>query len=170
MEIEVKLKYKNKEDVVDWLNANGFVFTKTKEIRDSYYSCGQKSMSNKNSLYRLRNVVGELRELTLKDSLQDIKGVWSRREINVAVDDPEKMAEILTSLNCSLIKENFSKREIWNKGETEFAFIDFSKPAELYIAEIEGPDGAEVQKLIDLLGDKVEVAGEEVFAIFDKRK
>lgn len=170
MEIEVKLKYKNKDEIVDWLKANGFVFTKSREIRDSYYGLGQNSMSNKKSLYRLRNVVGELRELTLKDSLQDNKGVWSRREINVAVDDPENMTEILSSLNCSLIKENFSKREVWNKGETEFAFIDFSKPAELHLAEIEGPDGAEVQKFIDLLGDKVEVAGEEVFAIFDKEK
>lgn len=168
MEIEVKLKYNNKDETVGWLAANGFTFTKTKEIRDSYFGTGEDTMNNIQSLYRLREVVGEFRELTLKDGKQDNGGVWTRREINVSIDNSENMKEVLFSLGCKLIKENFSKREIWNKGEAEFAFIDFSKPAELHIAEIEGSDGVEVQSLIDLLRDKVEVAGEEVFAIFDK--
>ena len=169
MEIEVKLKYKNKKEVIVWLKKNGFTFTKNKEIRDSYYGLGEGTMSNKGSLYRLRNMVGELQELTLKDSLEDKNGVWSRREINVPIGDPNAMAEILTSLNCKLIKENFSKREIWNKGNIEFAFIDFSKPVELHIAEIEGPDNDSVQDCIDSLGGIVEVAGENVFAVFDKK-
>ena len=168
MEIEVKLKYKNREAVVDWLKTNGFTLTKTKEIRDSYFGTGADTMNNIQSLYRLREVVGEFKELTLKDGKQDNGGVWTRREINVSIDNPESMKGILFSLGCKLIKENFSVREIWNKGKTEFAFIDFSKPAELHISEIEGPGETEVQKLIDLLGNKVEVAGEEVFAIFDK--
>ena len=168
MEIEVKLKYKNRELVVDWLKTNGFTFTKKKEMRDSYFGTGADTMANVHSLYRLREVVGEFKVLTLKDGKQDTRGVWTRRELNVSLDNSESMQEILFSLGCKLIKENFSKREIWNKGETEFAFIDFYRPAELHIAEIEGPDGAEVQKLVDLLEDKVEVAGEEVFAIFDK--
>ncbi|KKT39930.1 hypothetical protein A3K29_03905 [Candidatus Collierbacteria bacterium RIFOXYB2_FULL_46_14] len=168
MEIEVKLKYTNREAVVDWLKANGFVFTKFKEIRDSYFGTGADTMTNIQSLYRLREVFGEFKELTLKDGKRDNAGVWTRRELNVSIDNPENMKEILFSLGCKLIKENFSVREIWNKDKTVFAFIGFSKPVELHIAEIEGPNEADVQKLIDLLGDKVEVAGEEVFTIFDK--
>jgi predicted adenylyl cyclase CyaB len=168
MEIEVKVKYKNRDDLVNWLKSHGYFLEKTKEINDSYYSC-TGSMSNKNSLYRLRNVVGEFRELTLKDSIKDNKGVWSRREINISINDPEGMADILSSLGCKLIKENFSKREIWNKGNLEFAFIDFSKPAVLNIAEIEGPDEKSVQKEIRSLGNKIEVAGEDVFSVFDKK-
>lgn len=169
MEIEVKLKYANKDKVVSWLKNDGFTLTKNKEIRDSYFGLPEGTMSNKGSLYRIRNVVGVLQEITLKDSLEDKNGVWTRREINVLINDTEAMATILSSLNCKLIKENFSKREIWNKGEIEFAFIDFSKPAVLHIAEIEGPDNETVQKCIDGLANAVEVAGEDVFSVFDKK-
>ena len=164
MEIEAKLIYKDKEAVLKWLKDNGFTFTKNKEIQDSYFGLMGDSMDNIKSLYRIRNVVGEFRELTLKDSKQDNKGVWSRREINVSINDPEAMVDILRSLNCKLIKENYSKREIWNKGGVEFAFIDFSKPAELHIAEIEGPDEDELHECIKSLTGIAEVAGKDGFA------
>jgi len=169
MEIEVKLKYNDKSKITNWLRLNGFTFSKNKEVRDTYYGLADGSMSNKNKLYRLREVVGVLKEITLKDSLEDSGGVWTRREINVIIDDIDGMKTILDTLNCKLIKENFSIREIWNKGDIEFAFIDFSRPAELHIAEIEGPDVESVQKCIESIGENAEVAGEDVFAVFDKK-
>jgi predicted adenylyl cyclase CyaB len=169
MEIEVKITYENKEKIVTWLKDNDFIFSKIKEIRDSYFGKDEDTMSTIKSLYRLRNVVGGFQELTLKDGLEDMNGVWTRREINVGITDPEAMRIILESLGCKLIKENFSKREIWIRDNIEFAFIDFTKPAELHIAEIEGLDNASVQKCIDDLGKLVSVAGDNVFAVFDKK-
>jgi len=167
MEIEVKLTYKNKSEIIGWLNENGFHFTKQKEVQDTYFGMGSNSMSNQNRLYRIRNIVGQKLELTLKDGCQDQNGVWSRRELEVSIGNAETMKEILFSLGCVLIKENFSKRDIWKKGNISFEFIFFSKPAILDLIEVEGPTPAAVQKIVDKLGDKVQVAGEEIFAIFD---
>lgn len=169
MEIEVKLTYKNKKEIVKWLKENGFHLAKQKEIQDTYFGAGNHSMSNKNSLYRIRNLVGQKAQLTLKDKCQDQNGVWSRRELEVSIDNIEVMKEILYSLGCILIKENFSQRDIWEDGKVSFEFISFSKPAALSLIEIEGPSQEVIQRIVDKLGDKVQVAGEEIFAIFDKK-
>lgn len=169
MEIEVKLKYKKKKGIIAWLKQNGFKLTKNKEIRDSYFGLGHSSMANIDCFYRIRNVVGTLTELTLKDTFQDKDGILTRREVNIEIDDPEKMIMVLTSLRCSLIKENFSKREIWEKGKIKFEFINFSKPAKLNLIEIEGPNNETIETLIKDLGGKVEIAGEEIFSVFDKK-
>jgi len=169
MEIEVKLKYKNKGVIIAWLKQNGFKLTENKEIRDSYFGLGCNSMADIDCFYRIRNVVGKLTELTLKDAFQNKNGIVTRREINIAIDDPDKMMTVLKSLKCLLIKENFSKREIWEKGEIRFEFINFSKPAKLNIIEIEGPDNEIIETLIKDLGDKVEVAGNEIFSVFDTK-
>src|SRR4030066_1663312 len=109
MEIEVKLTYKNKEELIKWLSENGFHLIQQKEIQDTYFGSGHNSMSNQNRLYRIRNLVGHNVELTLKENCQDQNGVWSRRELNVVIDGPEAMINILSSLGCALIKQNFSK-------------------------------------------------------------
>jgi hypothetical protein len=87
----------------------------------------------------------------------------------VSIDNIEATEEILYSLGCVLIKENFSQRDIWEDGKVSFEFISFSKPAALNLIEIEGPSQEVIQKIVDKLGDKVQVAGEEIFAIFDKK-
>lgn len=72
--------------------------------------------------------------------------------------------DILTSLDCTLIKEHYSKREIWKNGQIQFEFIDYYKPASLSLIKIEGPNNETIKALIDNLGDNVEVAGEELFS------
>lgn len=167
MEIEVKLKYKNRQEITDWLKKNGFELSGKKEINDSYYGL-TKELSNKNSFYRIRDIVGVLTELTLKDNFKDKGGIWTKREVNISIDNPEKMATILSSLGCSLIKEHFSMREIWNKGKVEFMFVDFIKPVKLSLIEIEGPSKKSVWDMTSLLGNRVEIVGEDFFSVFDK--
>lgn len=169
MEIEVKLTYNNKAKIVAWLKQNKFKLAKEKKIKDSYYSLDNKSMSGINSFYRIRNVVGKFTELTLKDNFQENNGITTRREINVTIDDPNKIAIILTSLGCSLFKEHFCKREIWENGQVQFEFIDYYKPAKVSLIEIECTDSEIIQTLINDLGDSVRVAGDEIFAAFDKK-
>jgi len=170
MEIEVKLTYNNRAKILAWLKKNKFKLTKKKEIRDSYYGLGQNSMSGISSFYRIRDVVGVFTELTLKDSFQEKDGIITRREINVIIDDPEKMATILTSLGGNLFKEHASRREIWEDGKVQFELIDYYKPTDLSLIEIEGPNNTVIQDLINNLGDEVKVAGDEIFLAFDKKK
>lgn len=169
MEIEVKLIYNNRAKILAWLKKNKFKLAKKKEIRDSYYGLGQNSMSGISSFYRIRDVVGVFVELTLKDSFQEKDGIMTRREINVTIDDPEKMAIILTSLGGNLFKEHASKREIWENGKVQFELIDYYKPTDLSLIEIEGPNNEVIQDLINNLGDEVKVAGDEIFSAFDKK-
>ena len=93
----------------------------------------------------------------------------TRREINVTIDDPEKMAIILTSLGGNLFKEHASKREIWENGRVQFELIDYYKPTILHLIEIEGPNNEIIQSLINSLGDEVKVAGDGIFSAFDKK-
>lgn len=167
-EIEVKLTYKNREAIITWLKENNFKLVKNKEIKDSYFRLGNESMTDINSFYRIREIVGVFTELTLKDNFQEKNGIKTRREINVMIDDPENMKLIFTSLGCNLFKEHHSKREIWENGEVSFEFIDYHKPAELSLIEIEGPNSGAIQILIDSLGEKVKVADEDLFSVFDK--
>lgn len=169
MEIEVKLTYNNRAKILSWLKKNKFKLVKKKEIRDSYYGLGQNSMSGISSFYRIRDVVGVFTELTLKDSFQEKDGIMTRREINVTIDDPEKMAIILTSLGGNLFKEHVSKREIWKNGKVQFELIDYYKPTDLSLIEIEGPNDEIIRELINNLGDEVRVAGDEIFSAFDKK-
>jgi len=169
VEIEVKLIYNNRAKILAWLKKNKFKLAKKKEIKDSYYGVGQNSMSGISSFYRIRNVVGIFTELTLKDSFQEKDGIVTRREINVTIDDPEKMAIILTSLGGNLFKEHASKREIWENGRVQFELIDYYKPTILHLIEIEGPNNEIIQSLINSLGDEVKVAGDGIFSAFDKK-
>lgn len=168
-EIEVKLKYKNRAKIITWLKQNNFKLARKKEIRDLYFGLGCDSMSGINSFYRIREVVGVLTEFTLKDSFQENNGIKTRREINVKIDDSKKMANILTSFGCILIKEHCSEREIWENGQVQFEFIDYCKPTKLSLIEIEGPNNKTIQTLIDSLGDNVRVASEELFSAFDRK-
>lgn len=170
MEIEVKLTYHNRVQVTNWLKQNKFKLSKNKEIRDLYFGLGgQTLMSDISSFYRIREVVGVFTELTLKDNFQESNGIKTRREINVKIDDPEKMKIILASFGCILLKEHSSKREIWENGQVQFEFIDYYKPTEISLIEIEGPDNKTVRRLVDELGDLVNVAGDELFSAFDKK-
>lgn len=168
-EIEVKLVYTDRAKITSWLSENGYKLVKQKEIKDSYFSQNDSaSMDDISSFYRIRDVVGVYTELTLKDKFQEQNGIKTRRELNVKIDDAEKMAEILTSLSCALFKEHFSKRDIWEKGEIKFEFIDYYKPTDLSLIEIEGPDNESIETVLSSLDDLVKVAGDDLFTAFDK--
>ena len=167
-EIEVKLKYKNKKAVISALKKSGFIYRKTRTIKDIYFSKDGISMSNKNRLIRVRNVKGEYAELTLKDRLRDTKGVWTRRELNVKILEAEKMSDLLLALGYKKIKKNLSVREIWKKKQTKVEFISYIAPAKLEFMEIESDRDNNINKLVEYLGNTVTCSGEELFAVFDK--
>jgi predicted adenylyl cyclase CyaB len=171
MEIEIKLIYKSKSKVIKKLKELGFSLKTKKTIHDTYYSKGQKSMSNKNMLIRIRNVNDEEFELTLKDKIKDKKGIWSRVELNTQIaSNVEDLQMILEALGCSKIRENKSAREIWvNESKNcTLEFIDYSLPAKLSLIEIEGDSAESINTIVKELGELVKIAGEEIFDVFDK--
>ena len=168
MEIEIKLTYQDKSKVVDRVKELGFTFDKTTNLSDTYFGIEDQSMSNKSKLFRIRDKDGKT-ELTLKDGLTDNKGIWTRREINVGINNIDGVKDILQSLGCKFIKENRSTREIWKKDDVSFEFISFTVPAVLKIIEIEASSENSINDIMTSLSTLVTKAGEDVFAIFDKK-
>jgi predicted adenylyl cyclase CyaB len=165
MEIEIKIKYKNKEKLLSLFKKLSFKFKEKREISDSYFAL-ENSMSNKNNLYRIRTLNNK-KELTLKNNCVDKNGIWTRNEFNVNIDNIKDMTSILKSFGCKLIKENSSTREIYEKNRVVLEFIKYKKPKKLEFVEIEGPDEKTIKTLIKKLGDNIEIVGEEIFNIFD---
>lgn len=167
MEIEIKLKYKNKKEIISYLEKNLFKLDKIEKIEDKYFGTIQ-SMSNKNDLYRIRVLNDQRKELTLKTNFTDKNSVWTRNEYNVAIDNIEDMVIILNNLCCTLIKENVSIREIWTKKDIRLEFIEFVKPVKLKFIEIEGNNIESIDNIVSQLKNNVTRVGEEIFKVFDK--
>jgi len=167
-EIEVKLKFKDRQSIINSLG-DQVSFDKKVTIKDKYYSQKYKDMSNAHDLVRVRQT-DEIAELTFKGSATDKNQVWQRTELNVEISSAEKMGQILTSLGFRAISENESEREIYKYSDLEIIFIKFTKPASLEFMEIEGTSQESIDQLINKLGDQVERIGEEAFKKFDEKR
>jgi len=164
-EIEIKLKYNNKERVLKKMNDLGAKFKEKYLLHDTYFGF-TKDIGNKNKLVRIREK-NKFYELTFKGEAEDKNHVWKRVEINTEIKEPNKVMEIIYNLGLVKIKENESEREIYLLKKLEIAFIDFKLPAELSVIELEGSED-EINWLVGELGDSVERVGEDFFKIFDK--
>lgn len=164
MEIEVKLKYRNKTPIISALKREGFTYLIKNTIKDVYFGQRHTSMSYTKKLYRIREIVGQRTELTLKDQSKNKKHILSRREITVAIDSPVPTATILLSLGCRIIKKSLATKEIWQREKTHVEFIKFFTPHRITYMEIEGPSSKAVQKTINMLAGYVTPVGEEIFS------
>ena len=164
-EIEIKLKYKDREAVTNLLKQLGAKLREKYELHDTYFGF-QKDMSHKHTLIRIREK-NKACELTLKGKCETKEHIWKRVELTTSIGNPEDMSEMLTHLGVSKIKENASLREIYDLDDLEIAFIDFTKPAKLSLLELEGSE-EKINEVLNKLGNSVEKVGEEVFSEFDK--
>lgn len=164
-EIEVKFKYRNKQDVIKLIKKD-FEFVKKTCIHDKYFSPDKIDMSDSNSLIRLRTTDNHS-EITYKEKIAAKNNITHRLELCTVIQDPNTMEQIILKLGSRFIKENFSTREIWSGAGTEIVFIDYSKPAKLHFLEIEGESEKLINNVIDKISSTGDVVGEEIFKIFD---
>jgi predicted adenylyl cyclase CyaB len=164
-ETEIKLKYNNKNQIIQLIKKLGAKFKEIYELHDTYFSF-HKDMSNKHEIVRIREK-GNSCELTFKGKCKSKGNVWKRDELTCKIDNPRIMCEILVNLGLSKIKENISHREIYLLDGIEIAFIEFTKPSKLSLIELEGLQD-KIKKIIKLLGNSVKIIGEEAFSKFDK--
>jgi predicted adenylyl cyclase CyaB len=163
-ETEIKLKYNNRNQIIQLIKKLGAKFKEKYELHDTYFSF-HKNMSKNHEIVRVREK-GKSCELTFKGKCKSKGDLWERTELTCKIDNPKNMCEILTNLGLFKIKENISKREIYLLEDLEIVFIDFSKPTKLSLIELEGPE-SKIKKIIKLLGTSVKIVGEEAFNRFD---
>ncbi len=166
-EIEIKLIFDDKEDIIK--SIPDIIFKKSLKIRDRYYGREYLDMKNNHQIIRIREKINLFSELTYKGKTKNYNNIWERTEINVPIEDAEKMNKILLLLGFKKIREFFSEREYWSMGDNiEIVFSKFKKPKFLEFMEIEAKSHKGINSLLKLLGNKTKEAGEEIFNIFDK--
>ncbi|MBU7019103.1 MAG: class IV adenylate cyclase [Theionarchaea archaeon] len=167
-EIEIKLEYDDREEVISRLEEMKAEKKEVIELKDTYYS-SQKDMKNIHDLLRIRKKNGDV-ELTYKGKCLDKNNVWERVELSVRVDNSETMEKILLNMGLHKISENMSRREIWKYETSEIMFIDFIYPEELRLVEVESDSYESVRSILDRLSDVVTEVGEDLFRKFDDSK
>ena len=168
-EIEVKLKFENKEKIVEKLKELGAKLREQYDLEDTYFSQEHDDMKNAHDLVRIRKK-GEKAELTFKGKCETESHVWKRVELNTPIGDSETMIQTLGYLKFNKILKNKSAREYWDLEDIEVAFISLAHPIELDWIEIEGPSEEKVQKVLDELKDLAEVVGEDYFNVIDEAR
>jgi len=136
-EIEVKLLFKNKKEILFKLGSR-VKFKKKVNIHDKYYSRGSFDMSNTHSLLRIREVKDADTELTYKGRVRDKKNIWHRVELTTKISSSKEMEKILKALGFNKISEYRSEKEYWIFDSLEIIFAKFTSPTYLEFMEIEG--------------------------------
>ncbi|MFA4886974.1 MAG: class IV adenylate cyclase [Candidatus Nanoarchaeia archaeon] len=168
-EIEVKMKYENKENVLAKLKTLGAKFREEYPLNDTYFSLNATDMKDAKEFIRIRKK-GEKSELTFKGKKETSSEIWKKIELTTSLGDSEAMNQILDHLGFNRILENKSMREYWMIGDVEIAFISLFQPTELDWLEIEAPSEEKVQKVLDQLNGLAETVGEEYFKKIDEAK
>jgi predicted adenylyl cyclase CyaB len=168
-EIEIKLIFKNKKEIINKLRPEIKLERKI-SIYDKYFGKDFLDMKNTHNLIRIRKINDDNAELTFKSKTKNQGNIWQRIELTTTIRSPEIMEKILTHLGFKKISEYKSQREYWKFQDLEIVFIKFTKPAFLEFMEIEG-NPRKIREVIKKLGNNVKEVGEEIFEIFDlKRK
>lgn len=166
-EIEVKLKFEDKDKILSKLKELGATFREKYELSDTYFSLEYTDMKNAHDLVRIRKK-GEKSELTFKGKCETESNVWKRIELTTSLGDSQAMLQILGYLKFNKILENKSIREYWMIGDTEIAFISLLHPVKIEFMEIEAPTEEKVKEVLSELNGLAEVVGEEYFKRIDE--
>jgi len=167
-EIEIKLSYKNKREILDKLGPTA-KFAGIKNFHDIYYRFKDNEMKNTNDALRLR-ITEEASELTYKSKTEDRDNVWHRTELTTTVSSPEILDQILSGVGIQRLYEYQSQKEYWMLDGCEIVFAHFTLPAELDFMEIEGSSEKEIRTVVERLGDSVVEVGENFFKVFDNAR
>ena len=166
-EIEIKLKYFDREKVSEKLKKMGARLIEKYELEDSYFALSHADMSNAHDLVRVRKKGSKI-ELTYKGKSEFSGNIWKRDEINIGIDNFNSMVDVLKKLGFNFLSENKSVREVWDLNGVEILFCDIILPAKINYIEIEGPTEERLREVVNKLGNVVAEAGEEIFNILDE--
>lgn len=164
-EIEIKLSYQNKEEVLKKLGPE-VKFAGSNDVHDIYYRFNGNEMKNVHDILRLRITDGES-ELTYKSKAEDSHNVWHRTELTTAIGSAEILDQIFGGLGIQKLSEHKSRKEYWLFDGCEIVFARFTAPADLEFMEIEGDSEDKIKSVVSRLGNSVTEVGEDFFKVFD---
>ncbi len=148
IEVEIKVKIDDKDKVVEQLKKLGFKFIKKKFQEDIYFNGIDRDFKETDEALRIRDEDGNF-FVTYKGKKID-KISKTREEIEVKIEDKEKMRQIFKKLGFKEVPPIRKIREIYRKGDME-ASIDEVEGLGLFL---------ELEKVISNINDKDEVLEE----------
>ncbi|WP_423792250.1 class IV adenylate cyclase [Methanocaldococcus indicus] len=151
-EIEVKAKIDNKEEIIKKLKSLNFSFVKKEYQEDIYFNGIDRDFKETDEALRIRDVCGNY-YLTYKGPKLD-KISKSREEIEVRIEDKEKMKNILKKLGFKEVRVIKKCREIYKKDNNITVCIDDVEGLGTFIElekEAEEYNKNDVQELLNLL-------------------
>jgi predicted adenylyl cyclase CyaB len=167
-EIEIKLWYNNKEELVAHLNKLGAKFIKKTILKDIYLHNDKVLVPYE--ILRLREDAGKF-ELTFKGNMNKDTNVWNRKEITAKVHSKEEVLALLDCLGFKITSNITDDREFWELDGVEIHFlskVSANVPRTDYL-EIEGPTEEEVNQMVERLKPHVRIVTKEETHKFAKK-
>ena len=122
IEVEIKVKIDDKDKVVEQLKNLGFKFIKKKFQEDIYFNGIDRDFRETDEALRIRDEDGNF-FVTYKGPKID-KISKTREEIEVRIEDKEKMRQIFKKLGFKEVPPIRKIREIYKKGDIEASIDD----------------------------------------------
>ncbi|ACX73426.1 adenylyl cyclase CyaB [Methanocaldococcus vulcanius M7] len=135
IEVEVKVKIDNKEEISKKLKELGFKYIKKKFQEDIYFNGIDRDFKKTDEALRIRDEDGNFFITYKGPKLDNISK--TREEIEVKIEDKEKMRKILKKLGFKEVPPIRKIREIYKKGDIEASidevdslgtFLELEKP------------------------------------------
>ena len=168
-EIEIKLSFKNKKDVLAKLGKKA-EFVKKVNVHDIYYGLEDTQMKNSKNIIRVREIKNGKSELTFKSKVEDKNNIWHRIELTTEISSAQTLDKIFSHIGVKKIYEYESEKEYYNFLGMEIVFAKFTLPTLLEFMEIEGDLETDIRRVVNKLGSSVQEVGEGFFNIFDKAR
>ncbi|MEO2117428.1 MAG: class IV adenylate cyclase [Methanocaldococcus sp.] len=153
IEVEIKVKIDDKDKVVEQLKKLGFKFIKKKFQEDIYFNGIDRDFRETDEALRIRDEDGTF-FVTYKGKKID-KISKTREEIEVKIEDKEKMRQIFKKLGFKEVPPIRKIREIYKKGDIEASIDDVEGlglflELEKSVIDINEKDSA-LEELIEIL-------------------
>jgi len=150
-EIETKVLEVESNSIKSKLEALGAVETQNVKLKVDW--CGPAGLTHKGDdpwFLRVRSYGNEKIELTWKAKSDHIGVARKHKEINMTVEDHEKMRELFEELGLSTYAHQEKKRQSWKLGSVVFDLDTY--PGMPSYLEIEGNSEEEINDMIKKLG------------------
>ena len=122
IEVEIKVRIKNKEEIAEKLKKLGFKFIKKKFQEDIYFNGIDRDFRKTDEALRIRDDNGTY-YVTYKGPKID-RISKTREEIEVRIDDKEKMRQIFKKLGFREVRPIRKVREIYKKDDITASIDD----------------------------------------------
>ncbi|CAB3287961.1 Adenylate cyclase [Methanocaldococcus lauensis] len=154
IEVEIKVKIDNKDEIIEKLKKFGFKFIKKKFQEDIYFNGIDRDFRKTDEALRIRDDDGTFFITYKGPKLDNISK--TREEIEVKIEDKEKMRLILKKLGFKEVLPIRKIREIYKKGDI-IASIDNVEGLGLFLELEKSISDSEITKKDEILNELLDL-------------